>query len=481
MVEYEEIPKDCLLKFFPRNLSYTEQLSFLDNFSTCFPFVRENRRQKHVNGSPLLDGDFYDSEDSLDTDMSDDITLGPDEVKVGLHDSLADHCPLDGPPHGLKISLDHSDVTSEEGVFVNMMDDLDSVESSNGNGVGSVGSDLSYFSLDDVGSPTEEDNKTLQQELNEAVYRKLENSQHNNVPNSNEVDGHCDKEGKNGVAKSDIKTKTKANNYDFGAIGTDVDAGMRKVASLKIELNSGSFLDRSSHKYLLEVPESPVYDDPEFNINKAELRKSSSLKCTKTPPGTPRRKKMVRFADVMGLDLESIRHVLNTELPPRVPNSAMKDLQIGVQEDRKDVGSRYLSLCFPQPGVEPSFVQRVIAEKVMLENCVITDMSITGVVRVANIGFHKSVRLRYSINNWVSFYDIMASYIQNSCDGPTDRFSFNLVAPSAVGPGSKIAFAVSYTVNDTIYWDNNGGRNYEVECFAKTTPTALDDGWVHFV
>ena len=63
-----------------------------------------------------------------------------------------------------------------------------------------------------------------------------------------------------------------------------------KIARLKVELKSGTVSGVDAHRYLLEVPESPVYDEPEFNINKAELRKSSSLKCNKTPPGTPREK-----------------------------------------------------------------------------------------------------------------------------------------------------------------------------------------------
>jgi protein phosphatase 1 regulatory subunit 3A/B/C/D/E len=123
----------------------------------------------------------------------------------------------------------------------------------------------------------------------------------------------------------------------------------------------------------------------------------------------------------------------------------------------------------------------VIATKVRLENAVITQMTITGFVRVANIGFHKFVRIRYTTNSWGTFHDISASYIQNSCDGPTDRFSFSIVAPDSIGIHSKLEFAVSYTVNNSTYWDSNFGYNYVFECFAKTTPTENEDSWVHFV
>ena len=176
-----------------------------------------------------------------------------------------------------------------------------------------------------------------------------------------------------------------------------------------------------------------------------------------------------------------MRHVMNQEQPPRIPASAMADLRIGVEDERKDMGSRYLDICFPQPGALENFMQKVMANKVCLENCIITDLSITGVVRVANIGFHKVVRVRYTINNWITFYDVMASYIQRSCDGPTDRFSFTIVAPAVVGPGSRIEFCISFTVNDTVYWDNNDSQNYVILCYAKTTPTETAESWMHFV
>ena len=235
---------------------------------------------------------------------------------------------------------------------------------------------------------------------------------------------------------------------------------------------------KGSQKSLLD---SPLFEDTEFQFNRTELRKSSSLKATKTPPGTPSRKKMVRFADAMGLDLESVRHVLNADAPPKIPASAIADLNVGLENDRKTMGSRYLTACFQQPGASENFLTNVMTQKVCLENAVITDLTITGVVRVANLGFHKTVRIRYSTNSWASFHDIMASYVQNSCDGPTDRFSFSIVAPQELCVGSRLEFAISYTVGDAVYWDNNSNANYCFECFAKTTPVETRDSWMHFI
>ncbi|XP_070190227.1 uncharacterized protein [Littorina saxatilis] len=258
-----------------------------------------------------------------------------------------------------------------------------------------------------------------------------------------------------------------------------------KITGLKITLNDGPFRTderglSSSYKDLVS-PESPLYEDREFNFPRSELRKSTSLKSSKTPPGTPRRKKVVRFADAMGLDLESVRHILNLESPPKIPASAMKDLQFGMGEDRKGMGTKFIVETFQQPGADMGFRERVMCEKVALENALIVSGSITGVVRVANISFHKSVRVRYTINGWATFHDISASYMVNSNDGSTDRFSFTIVPPYDFGPGSKLEFAVSFNANGSEFWDNNRGANYGFECFAKTIPTEAENAWMHFL
>ena len=74
------------------------------------------------------------------------------------------------------------------------------------------------------------------------------------------------------------------------------------------------------------------FEDREFDFLKAEpIKRSTSLKTNKTPPGTPSRKKVVRFADALGLDLESVRHILNLEAPPKIPATALKDLKVNIK------------------------------------------------------------------------------------------------------------------------------------------------------
>lgn len=461
MVEHEVLTEAIRLRYLPRNLSYTED-SYLDNFSASASFVKEPNSTQVIG----YFGSRLELEAAYRRRMG-DTALSEALRKLELEDEDDDDgTPVDPVGDQSVKTVKECEENSEEGIFVNMMDDLDSVTESQGSR-DSTGSDPSYFSMDSVTSPEENlENQCDQKCLTEALNKELAKT---------EILRKTASEGT-------ITSPEETSNGEELKKAVSVDTVFApKSAQLKIEMKGELFTSADAHKYLLQIPDSPVYDEPEFNINKAELRKSSSLKSNKTPPGTPGRKKMVRFADALGLDLESVRHVIDAENPPKIPASAISDLKVGVEQDRQEVGSRYLDLCFQQPCVDPNFMTKVMGNKVSLENCVIGNMSITGVVRVANIGYHKCVRVRYTINNWVTFYDVMASYIQNSCDGASDRFSFTIVAPSSVGPGSKMAFAVSYTVNDQVYWDSNDGKNYEIVCYAKTTPTELEESWLHFV
>ena len=129
-------------------------------------------------------------------------------------------------------------------------------------------------------------------------------------------------------------------------------------------------------------------------------------------------------------------------------------------------------------------MQRVRDEKVVLENCLVNDaeLIVSGTVRVANIAFNKQVVVRYTVNQWATFTDVYASYVQNSNDGVTDRFSFTLNIPSYFAEGSKLSFAIVYRANGQEFWDSNGGANYTVECYAKAIPISeLDNTWLHFM
>ncbi|XP_002736153.1 glycogen-binding subunit 76A-like isoform X1 [Saccoglossus kowalevskii] len=208
----------------------------------------------------------------------------------------------------------------------------------------------------------------------------------------------------------------------------------------------------------------------------------SSLKDpTKTPPGTPTRRKSVKFADALGLDLETVRHIL-TDSVPKVPDCVYNSYS-SQQEYVTQDHNRYLAACFSQPSADSDFIRRVHENKVCLENAIVSDLTILGTVKVANIGYHKSVKVRFTTNSWKSYYDIPASYVQGSCDGPTDRFSFGLTTPREFHVGDRLEFAILYDVTGQPFWDSNHGNNYIFECYSQANDSVNDSDalWMHFV
>lgn len=224
-------------------------------------------------------------------------------------------------------------------------------------------------------------------------------------------------------------------------------------------------------------------DDDDIETKRRHFRRCSSLKTGKTPPGTPGRKKIVRFADVLGLDLADVKTFLDEV--PTVPKSAYEDLH-GIELSSSPVldsplariavaipkAEKVLIPLFQQPSMQPNFLDRVRNNNVCLESAYVSDSAfsaISGLVRVKNIDFHKSVYIRYSIDKWRSFSDLQAKYVPSSCDGFSDKFTFVLYAHTLT-PGQRLEFAVRYHSCGAQYWDNNGGNNYIFECINQVPP-----------
>lgn len=241
----------------------------------------------------------------------------------------------------------------------------------------------------------------------------------------------------------------------------------REDFSLSSSLSSET--TTSGSRSLLSPPDCP------------RLVRSTSLKTGKTPPGTPSRKKIVRFADVLGLDLEAIRHFIKDDDAPIVPQSAFADLKVRSASTNSPYilpwsnsapglsqsGCKFVAQ-FEQPGSDPYFLDKVRQQKVCLENAVLNDLRVTGVVRVLNLGFEKLLQVRYTTTEWAAHTDLVADYVPSSCDGFSDKFSFNLHLPHLC-PGQRLLFALRYVANGQEFWDNNSGENYVLKCQAKTS------------
>ncbi|MGH0123129.1 UNVERIFIED_CONTAM: hypothetical protein FKN15_026244 [Acipenser sinensis] len=205
---------------------------------------------------------------------------------------------------------------------------------------------------------------------------------------------------------------------------------------------------------------------------------------------SPARQKEVRFADSLGLELISVKHFCNADVP-EVPIHVMARLEqqkppkhlCNLEVFRTPTQSSFLETQFVNPLQAPGFLERVQQMKVSLETVGTDDFSINGVIRVLNISFEKKVFVRYTLDNWLSFMDVPASYIYNSSNGKTDRFSFKLITPTFQESGGTLQFAIKYCVGVEEYWDNNKGNNYEIKSHRMkvSPPKEWENAWIHFI
>ncbi|CAG9824940.1 unnamed protein product, partial [Phaedon cochleariae] len=222
----------------------------------------------------------------------------------------------------------------------------------------------------------------------------------------------------------------------------------------------------------------PEYDEDDGESRIPRVRRCSSLKTGKTPPGTPAIKKIVRFADVLGLDLADVRTFLDEV--PKVPVSAFEDLSGADLSESSDVkcpkADKLLIPLFQQPGGQPDFLDSVRENQVRLENALVDDpisLSVSGTVRVRNLDFHKSVHIRYSLDAWKTFADVQALYVDNSCDGFSDKFAFLLYAHT-LSVGQRLEFACRFQCKGCQYWDSNRGANYCFQCLPTSNRSTVD-------
>lgn len=234
-----------------------------------------------------------------------------------------------------------------------------------------------------------------------------------------------------------------------------------------IELSPGPEVNAS----LLNVETKIEEHDPEIEDDRPQrVRRCSSLKTGKTPPGTPGRKKIVRFADVLGLDLADVKTFMD-EIPV-IPKSAYDDLaDCDLVQNSPPVrpmprlGSLTLVPLFQLPR---DFTDKLEKQNVCLESARVGDgvhITVCGSVRVRNLDYHKTVHIRYTMDRWKTYTDLQATYVPGSCDGYSDRFQFVLYAP-CISSGQRLELAVRFQCKGQQFWDNNNGANYCFDCFA---------------
>nr|XP_040048309.1 protein phosphatase 1 regulatory subunit 3A isoform X2 [Gasterosteus aculeatus aculeatus] len=181
----------------------------------------------------------------------------------------------------------------------------------------------------------------------------------------------------------------------------------------------------------------------------------------------PAGKKRVFFADTTGGDLVEVKEFVAFDSDDGDDEEESARWEEEEAKYRKPVRE-------PSYRVRPEFdapgggalLQAVHSNKVEVEQLSPSEtepLAFSGVVRVLNISFHKAVYIRSTMDNWASYYDHPAEYVQGSHDGTTDQFSFRLCfAPPYTTHGSRIEFVVRYETSDGDFWANNSSMNYVV-------------------
>ncbi|XP_036385739.1 protein phosphatase 1 regulatory subunit 3B isoform X1 [Megalops cyprinoides] len=174
-----------------------------------------------------------------------------------------------------------------------------------------------------------------------------------------------------------------------------------------------------------------------------------------------RAKKQVSFADHKGLALTKVKVFSEFDDPIDIPVN-IKELLSSVASLSLDEDK--LILDFSQPSSDYLlFRQRLESQRVCLEHCTLKERALAGTVKVKNLSFEKSVKVRITFDTWKSYTDVECQYVKDTYTG-TDRdtFSFEVSLPDQVRPHERIEFAISYEAKGHTYWDSNQGENYRI-------------------
>ncbi|XP_043992945.1 protein phosphatase 1 regulatory subunit 3C-B [Gambusia affinis] len=185
-------------------------------------------------------------------------------------------------------------------------------------------------------------------------------------------------------------------------------------------------------------------------------------------------KKSVVFADTKGLSLTAIHVFSKFDDEPfqnKPVDGIAEELQFEMSDlenatmDLKISSVRSLALDFKQPSSDYlDFRNRLIRNCVSLENCSLQERSLSGTIKVRNVGYEKSVQVRVTYDSWSTFSDVDCSFLNNvyGCQD-TDTFAFELELPACTPPQNRIEFCICFRVQGQTYWDNNEGKNYPLK------------------
>eukprot|EP00062_Callorhinchus_milii_P013753 gi/632962192/ref/XP_007897173.1/ PREDICTED: protein phosphatase 1 regulatory subunit 3B [Callorhinchus milii] len=209
-------------------------------------------------------------------------------------------------------------------------------------------------------------------------------------------------------------------------------------------------------------------------VNKP-LRPCIHLHINEDSPETNHRTKehkRVSFADSKGLPLTSVKlfDLNEFDISFRINELISNLLSL------KTVDKDSLLLDFDQPTADyVDFEKRLESDTVCLENCMLEDKLIVGTVKVKNLAFEKSLKVRITFDTWKSFREHDCRYVLDPYGGSDrDTFAFEIHLPEYIAPHERVEFAIRYESEGKTWWDSNLGQNYriirsELKCATETT------------
>jgi len=261
--------------------------------------------------------------------------------------------------------------------------------------------------------------------------------------------------------------------------------GDPKDAQGHLPLSLFPFSDSSSPSLALRQNQTQSSSLP--RPDPSNIKRSRSAEPTKTDQRNEKAKKYlrVRFADSEGKDLAKSKDFRKTD-DLKIPTRVLEPLRSGIERGLPAVGVRHF---YPKNftqniHTEDEALTLVKQKKVVLREVDISPDLVIGTVVVGNVSSQhkKNVFVRCTYNDWNSFLDIPAGHLSSDDSASTSSFSFAVGVPRDFVKGDKLEFAVGYTGMGRIYWDNNEGNNYIIECFARQCPLHSEDrSWISFI
>ncbi|NXO76376.1 PPR3A phosphatase, partial [Sitta europaea] len=230
---------------------------------------------------------------------------------------------------------------------------------------------------------------------------------------------------------------------------------------------------------LLQIPtgSDSTSEDEDVNIDiklrfSPRPRRRNSSASEEEEADTPTNiSRKVSFADAFGFDLVSVKEFDIWEFPNTGQENYTED-EVFPQDEY------FFSQQFTLPASQEELLQKVREQKVMLESVLLLPgvTCMNGIIRVLNVSFEKQVYVRMTLDNWHSYYDILAEFMPNSCGGETDQFCFKIsLVPPFQKDGTKVEFCIRYETSVGIFWANNDDKNYTLICHKKETVPKVDN------